>query len=46
MTLQNSEGVALISDFWIRVEIAVLFLLSVFSRKLPIEITWVWGLGV
>lgn len=40
MTLQNSEGVTLVSDFWIRVEIDVLFLFSVVSRKLPGEITW------
>lgn len=46
MTLQNSESVTLVSDFWIRVEIDVLFLLSVFSRKLPGEITWAWSLGV
>lgn len=46
MALQNSEGVVLISDYWIRVEIAVLFLLSVFSRKLPGEITRAWSLGV
>lgn len=46
MALQNSEGVALVSGLLIRVEIAVLFLLSVFSRKLPREITWAWSLGV
>lgn len=43
---QNSEDVAPISGFWIRGQIAVLFLLSVFSRKLPREITWAWSLGV
>lgn len=46
VALQNREGVALVSDLLIRVEIAGLFLLSVFGRKLPREITWAWSLGV
>lgn len=46
VALQNREGVALVSDLLIRVEIAGLFLLSVFDRKLPREITWAWSLGV